>query len=201
MAAPAGGKHRKTKLLRNSEIHTMQLYTNKPHHWESATMGSLAPTSNSWHYCAHDSTSSRYIERNQCIDTPSTTSSYAHFKRKCCTKRTLVHKLAVYPKMHPHAQQMSHPPTRIANQIQRIRRWITHPNPHTVNATGVVSHSAAKTAVRAAPRRGMNAAAATVRCHQTFSRQTPTHVMHATENTGRRADDSATCWLRLATGR
>ena len=38
MTAPAGGKHRKTKLLRNSEIHTIQLYTNKPHPWESATM-------------------------------------------------------------------------------------------------------------------------------------------------------------------
>ena len=56
-------------------------------------MGPLAPTGNSWHYCAHDSTSSRYIKRNQRIDTPSTTPSYAHFKQKCRTKRTPVHKL------------------------------------------------------------------------------------------------------------
>ena len=152
-------------------------------------------------YIQHDSTSSRYIERNLCIYTHSTTSSYAHFKRNCRTKRTLVHKLVVYPRMHPHTEQMSRPPTRIANQIQRTRRWITHPNPHTVNATGVVLHSAVKTAAIAASRRVMNVAAATVRCHQTVSRQIPTHVMHATENTGRRANESATCCLRLATRR
>ena len=47
----------------------------------------------------------------------------------------------------------------------------------------------------------MNVADANARCYQTFSRQIPIHVMHVTENTGRRANDSATCCLRLATRR
>ena len=87
---------------------------------------------------------------------------------------------------------MGRPSTRITNQTQRSRRWIIRPNAHAANATGVVSQSAVKTVAKTVSRRDMNVAAATVRCHQTFSRQIPTHVMHATENTGRHANVLAT---------